>query len=54
MSIEELLGIVNGVAWRGYALKLRHHLERVSARSKPKQRAVMEVFEAILAQSAHD
>jgi transcriptional regulator with XRE-family HTH domain len=52
VSIEGLLGVANGAAKRGPAPKLQRHLERVSALPKPKQRAVMEVLEAMLAQSA--
>lgn len=51
VSIEGLLGVANGAAKRGPAPKLQRHLERVSALPKPKQRAVMEVLEAMLAQS---
>jgi hypothetical protein len=35
---------------RGPASKLQQHLERISALTKPRQRAVMDVIEAMLAQ----
>jgi len=38
------------LARRGPSPKLQRHLERISALPKPKQCAVMEVLEAVLAQ----
>ncbi len=50
--IEELLGSPAAAAKRrGPAPRLQHHLERLSALPKPKQRAVMDVIEAMLAQA---
>ena len=50
--IEELLGGPTAAARRrGPAPRLQHHLERLSALPKPKQRAVMDVIEAMLAQA---
>jgi hypothetical protein len=40
-------------AKRGPASKLEHHLERISALPKPRQRAVIDVIEAMLAQQGH-
>ena len=51
VSIEALIGEEDKPAKRGPAPKLQRHLERISALPKPKQRAVMEVIEAVLAQS---
>ena len=52
VSLEELFGQAPQTARskRGPASKLEHHLERISALPKPRQRAVMEVIEAMLAQ----
>jgi transcriptional regulator with XRE-family HTH domain len=36
---------------RGPAPKLQHHMERISALPKPRQRAVLDVIEAMLAQA---
>jgi transcriptional regulator with XRE-family HTH domain len=52
VPIEALLGVANGAAKRGPAPKLQRHLERISQLPKPKQRAVMEVLEAMLAQAS--
>jgi hypothetical protein len=38
-------------AKRGPTPKLQRHLERIGALPKPKQRAVMEVLEAVIAQA---
>lgn len=51
-SVDVLLGAGNKRgAKRGPAPKLQRHLERISQLPKPKQRAVMEVLEAVLAQA---
>lgn len=51
-SVDVLLGRGNKRgAKRGPAPKLQRHLERISQLPKPKQRAVMEVLEAVLAQA---
>lgn len=52
VSIEALIGEPERAARRGPAPKLQRHLERISALPKVKQRAVMEVLEAVLAQSS--
>jgi transcriptional regulator with XRE-family HTH domain len=53
VPIETLLGEPAKVtAKRGPAPKLARHLERISQLPKPKQRAVMEVLEAMLAQAS--
>lgn len=50
--IEALLGGPTAAARRrGPAPRLQRHLERLSALPKPKQRAVMDVIEAMLAQA---
>ena len=51
VSIEGLIGEQEQRARRGPSPKLQRHLERISALPKPKQRAVMEVLEAVLAQA---
>ena len=52
LAIEELLGASPAASRRrGPAPKLQRHLERINALPKPKQRAVMEVLEAVLAQA---
>jgi len=51
VSIEALIGEEEKPAKRGPAPKLQRHLERIGALPKPKQRAVMEVLEAVLAQA---
>lgn len=55
-SVEELIGQsparANGK--RGPAPRLQQQLERLSALPKPKQRAVMEVLESMLAQAARE
>jgi transcriptional regulator with XRE-family HTH domain len=52
VSLEELFGQARQAARskRGPASKLEHHLERISALPKPRQRAVIDVIEAMLAQ----
>lgn len=54
VSVEELIGEPRTTATtarkRGLAPKLQQHLERISALPKPRQRAVMEMLEAMLAQ----
>ena len=52
VSIEELIGEQPSAAARkrGPAPKIQQHLEKISALPKPRQRAVMEVIEALLAQ----
>jgi len=52
VSIEGLIGEDEKPARRGPSPKLQRHLERIRALPKPKQRAVMEVLEAVLAQSS--
>ena len=51
VSIEALIGEDEKPARRGPSPKLQRHLERISALPKPKQRAVMEVIEAVLSQA---
>jgi transcriptional regulator with XRE-family HTH domain len=51
VSIEGLIGEEEKPAKRGPSPKLQRHLERISALPKPKQRAVMEVLEAVLSQA---
>jgi transcriptional regulator with XRE-family HTH domain len=51
VSIEALIGAPERSGKRGPAPQLQRHLERISALPKPKQRAVMEVIEAVLAQA---
>lgn len=55
-SVEELLGqsTVRAGGRRGPAPRLQQQLERLSALPKPKQRAVMEVLESMLAQAARE
>jgi len=51
VSVEALIGEEpNMTRKRGRAPKLQQHLERISALPKPRQRAVMDVIEAMLAQ----
>lgn len=52
VSVEELIGTPQSAAARkrGPAPKIQQHLERISALPKPRQRAVMDVIEALLAQ----
>ena len=52
VSLEELFGQAKpaGRSKRGPASKLEQHLQRISELPKPRQRAVMEVPEAMLAQ----
>jgi transcriptional regulator with XRE-family HTH domain len=55
-SVEELIGQAPARAGgkRGPAPRLQQQLERLSALPKPKQRAVMEVLESMLAQAARE
>jgi transcriptional regulator with XRE-family HTH domain len=52
VSVEELIGTPQSAAARkrGPAPRIQQHLERISALPKPRQRAVMDVIEALLAQ----
>jgi transcriptional regulator with XRE-family HTH domain len=52
VSVEELIGTPQSAAARkrGPAPKIQQHLERISALPKPRQRAMMDVIEALLAQ----
>jgi transcriptional regulator with XRE-family HTH domain len=51
VSVETLIGETpSATRKRGPAPKLQQHLERISALPKPRQRAVMDVIEAMLAQ----
>lgn len=53
VSVEELLGDATKTrAKRGPAPVLARHMERISALPKPRQRAVMDVIEAMLAQQS--
>lgn len=52
VGTDDLLGLRTGSAKRGPAPKLQQHLQRISRLPKPKQRAVMDVLEAMLAQSS--
>jgi len=52
VGTDELLGLRSGAGKRGPAPKLQRHLERISTLPKLKQRMVMEVLEAVLAQSS--
>ena len=52
VGMEELLGESTAAAKkRGPAPKLQQHLERISQLPKPRQRMVMEMLEAVLAQA---
>jgi transcriptional regulator with XRE-family HTH domain len=52
VSVDALLGAESKRgAKRGPAPKLQRHLERINQLPKPKQRAVLEVLEAVLAQA---
>ena len=52
VSVDALLGAESKRGTkRGPAPKLQRHLERISQLPKPKQRAVLEVLEAVLAQA---
>jgi hypothetical protein len=55
-TVEELIGQAPARAngKRGPAPRLQQQLERLSALPKPKQRAVMEVLESMLAQAARE
>lgn len=52
VSVEELIGedAAGEARKRGRAPKLQQHMERISALPKPRQRAVIDVIEAMLAQ----
>jgi transcriptional regulator with XRE-family HTH domain len=51
VSLEELLGESTAATKkRGPAPKLQQHMERISQLPKPRQRMVMEMLEAVLAQ----
>jgi transcriptional regulator with XRE-family HTH domain len=51
VSVETLIGETPSATRKlGPAPKLQQHLERISALPKPRQRAVMDVIEAMLAQ----
>ena len=52
VSVEELIGAPQSAAARrrGPAPKIQQHLERISALPKPRQRAMLDVIEALLAQ----
>ena len=52
VSVEALIGEAPQPGKRGPTPKLQQQLERLSALPKPKQRAVMEVLEAMLAQAS--
>ena len=54
VSVEELIGEPPSPAARkrGRAPKLEQQLQRISELPKPRQRAVMDVIEAMLAQQA--
>jgi transcriptional regulator with XRE-family HTH domain len=51
VSVEALIGETPRPGKRGPTPKLQQQLERLSALPKPKQRAVMQVLEAMLAQA---
>jgi transcriptional regulator with XRE-family HTH domain len=52
VTLEALIGEEEKPGKRGPTPKLQQQLERLSALPKPKQRAVMEVLEAVLAQAS--
>ena len=53
VGLEELLGESSAATRkRGPAPKLQQHMERISQLPKPRQRMVMEMLEAILAQGS--
>lgn len=52
ITIEALIGEEDKPAKRGPTPKMQQQLERLSNLPKPKQRAVMEVLEAVLAQAS--
>jgi hypothetical protein len=52
VSVEALIGETPQPGKRGPTPKLQQQLERLSALPKPKQKAVMEVLEAMLAQAS--
>jgi transcriptional regulator with XRE-family HTH domain len=51
-TVEALIGEKAAPAKRGPTPKLQQQMQRLSALPKPKQRAVMEVLEAMLAQAS--
>ena len=51
-GVDALVGEKTDPAKRGPAPKLRQQMERVSQLPKPKQRMVMEMLEAVLAQAS--
>lgn len=55
ISLEELFEESKQAARakRGPASKLEHHLERIGSLPKPRQRAVIDGIEAMLAQQGH-
>ncbi len=52
VSVEQLIGAPQSAAARkrGPAPKIQQHLERISTLPKPRQRAMLDVIEALLAQ----
>lgn len=52
VNVEELIGEEPAPRKRGRSPKLLQQLERISALPKPRQRAVMDVIEALLSQHA--
>jgi hypothetical protein len=52
LTLDELLGqpVIKHAGKRGPAPRLMQHFERVSQLPRPKQRLVMEMLEAVLAQ----
>jgi hypothetical protein len=52
VSLEELVGEAPQPGKRGPAPKIQQQMERVSQLPKPKQRMVLEVLEAVLAQQS--
>lgn len=52
VSVEALIGETPQPGKRGPTPKLQQQLERLASLPKPKQRAVMEVLEAMLAQAS--
>jgi transcriptional regulator with XRE-family HTH domain len=52
VALEELIGEESKPGKRGPAPKIQQQLERVSQLPKPKQRMVLEVLEAVLAQQS--
>lgn len=52
LPVEALLGVKPAPAKRGPAPRLAHHLERISALPKAKQRFVLEMLDTVLAQQS--